>query len=62
MSRTVVGLVVVGLLAIWVLWKIIGIAFVMLRLAFYVLVFIFLCYVLYVIWGALMRMTKNDRR
>ena len=62
MSRTVVGLVVVGIIAIWLLWRIIGMAFLLLRFAVSVLIFLFLCYVLYVIWGALMRMKKNDRR
>ena len=62
MKRVILGLVVVSLIAIYFLWKIIAITFILLRLAIYVVLFVFLGYVAYVLWGALMQIGKGRRR
>ena len=59
MKRLVFGILIVSVIALFILWHILALTFVIIRMLFGVLAFFFCAYVLYVFWGALMRMMRN---
>ena len=62
MTRLILGIVVVSIVAVFLLWAIIGLAFTVIRLAIGLLLFVFCMYILYVFIGALFRIFRGGNK
>ena len=59
MKRLGLGFFIVSLVALFFFWRIMHLAFVFIRLAFSMVIFLFCCYILYVFWGAITQIFRG---
>ena len=63
MNKLLKGIFLVALLSIFFLWSVVALAWIALKLAISIVIFMFMAYVLYVLWGAYweIRESKNKK-
>jgi hypothetical protein len=59
MKRLLIGICVISIVSVFFLWSVISLAWVALKLAISLVVFLFCIYILYVFWGALMELFRR---
>jgi len=60
-KRLVFGILIVSVIAIFFLWQILHMAFMIIKFALSIVIFIFCVYVIYVFWGALVQIFRGRK-
>ena len=62
MNKLLKGIFLVALLSIFFLWSVVSLAWIALKLAINIVIFMFLAYVLYILWGAYWEIRDSKKR